>query len=120
MAGAEEMLLSWVSFQIFPEGIIGSHADQPESRSGTQERISISVSQGSISTEHQEWRLQQGISWAVGIGYMGSVRLLSLHLVLEPEVSRAGRQEGKMDVKWGKNKDKLGPSSVSPHLQASK
>ena len=56
----------------------------------------------------------------VGVGYTGSVRLLSLQLVLEPEVNRADRQEGKMDAKWGKNKDKLGPASVSPHLQASK
>ena len=51
---------------------------------------------------------------------MGSVKLLSLHLMLEPEVSRAGRQEGKMDVEWGKIKDKLEPASVSPHLQGSK
>lgn len=32
---------------------------------------------------------------------MGHGRRLLLHLLVEPEVSRAAGQEGEMDVKWG-------------------
>ena len=60
--------------------------------------------------------LVQGIKGANRTGSVG----LSLHPMLEPKVSRAGRQEGKMAVEWRKIKDKLEPASVSPHLQGSK
>lgn len=66
----------------------------------------------------------------VGAGWTVSVRLLSLHLMLELEVCRAGNREGKMDVKCGRprthwrpqaragnHEDGLEPMSVSHHLQ---